>query len=74
MSEVSEARRRYWMEDAIASTRIEGHVPSPEFLADVERLMSGEMTREEARAASLKRALAMDAAATEAAEKARVAA
>ena len=64
MAEISEARHRYWMEDAIASTRIEGHVPSPEFLADVERVLRGEMTMEEAGAASLARALAADAAAT----------
>ena len=64
MPEVSEARRRYEMENAIANTRIAGHVPSPEFLADVERVLRGEMTSEEARAASLKRALAADAAAT----------
>ena len=74
MSHVSEARRRYEMEDAIASTRIEGHVPSPEFLADVECVLRGDMTREQARAASMKRALAMDAEATAATEKAKVAA
>ena len=74
MSEVSEARHRYWMEDAIANTRIEGHEPSPEFLADCERLVRGEMPSDEVGAASLRRALAADAAATAAAEKARVAA
>lgn len=72
MADSSEARRRYQMEDAIANTRIEGHVPSPEFLADCERFIRGEMTSEEVRAASLQRARVADAAATAAAEKTRV--
>lgn len=72
MFEASEARRRYEMEDAIASTRIAGHVPSSEFLVDVERELRGEMTSEEARAASLMRARASDAAPAETAEKARL--
>lgn len=49
-------------EQAMASTRISGHVPSPEFLTDCEAVVVGEMTREEARAASLARALAKNAA------------
>lgn len=74
MSEMTEERRRYSMEDAIANTRIEGHEPSPEFLADCERFVRGEMSGDQVRAASLQRALAADAAATAAAEKAQVAA
>ena len=47
-------------EQALASSRISGHVPSPEFLADCERVINGSMTLEELRAESLKRALEKD--------------
>jgi len=33
----------------LASTRIEGHQPSPEFLADMEALITGEFCDEEVR-------------------------
>jgi len=59
----TEAERRFANKQALASTRIEGHVPSPEFLADCEAVIAGTMTRAEARAASLARALAKDRAA-----------
>ena len=59
----TEAQRRYANEQALASTRIEGHVPTPEFLADCEAVIAGTMTEEQARAASLARALAKDHAA-----------
>ena len=59
----SQAERRWAHEQALASTRIEGHVPSPEFLADCEAVIAGTMTNEEAGARSLVRALAKDRAA-----------
>jgi hypothetical protein len=55
--------RRWAHEDALASTRIEGHVPTPEFLADCEAVLAGTMTRDQARAAILARALAEERAA-----------
>jgi hypothetical protein len=63
MTTTTEAKRREAHEQALASTRIEGHVPTPEFLADCEAVIKGTMTEEEARAASLARALAADKAA-----------
>ncbi|MFX8242838.1 antitoxin VbhA family protein, partial [Acinetobacter baumannii] len=54
----TKAQRRQAHEQALASTRIEGHQPSPEFLADCEAVIEGTMTRDQARAASLARALA----------------
>lgn len=56
----TKAQRRLAHEQALASTRIEGHQPSPEFLADCEAVVEGTMTREGARAASLTRAQARD--------------
>ena len=58
MTVITEAERRLAHEQALASTRIEGHVPTPEFLADSEAVITGAMTEEQARAASLARALA----------------
>ena len=57
MDTPSEQERRRALDQALANTRIEGHVPSPEFLVDCERLVGGPMTPEELRAASLARAL-----------------
>ena len=59
----TEAERRLAHEQALASTRISGHLPSPEFLADCEAVIEGKMTNEEGRAKSLARALAKDNAA-----------
>jgi hypothetical protein len=56
----TKAERRLAHEQALASTRIEGHQPSPEFLADCEAVIEGTMTNEQARAASLARALAKE--------------
>lgn len=56
-------QRRAHFAQALANTRIEGHVPTPEFQADVERCIAGNMTQEQLRAASLARALAADKAA-----------
>lgn len=60
MTQTSKAERRWAHEQALASTRIEGHQPSPEFMADCEAVVEGTMTNEAARAASLARALARD--------------
>ena len=54
---LSEAEHRLAMKEAIANTVIEGHVPTPEFLADCEAVVTGRMTHAEARARSLARAL-----------------
>ena len=64
MTTTTKAQRRLAHEQALASTRIEGHRPSPEFLADCDAVIEGTMTRDQARAASLARALAKDKAAT----------
>lgn len=63
MSNQSKAARRLAHEQALASTQISGHVPTPEFLADMEAVIKGNLTNEDARAASLARALAKDKAA-----------
>ena len=55
--EISEAAHRWAMKEAIANTVIEGHVPTPEVLADCEAVVSGRMTHEQLRARSLARAL-----------------
>ena len=62
---ISEAEHRWAMKEAIANTVIEGHVPTPEFLADCEAVVTGRMTHAEARARSLARALGTDSSSTE---------
>ena len=57
----TEAERRYAAAQALASTHLEGHVPSPEFLADWEAVITGAMTSDEAGARSLARAMATQA-------------
>ena len=64
MAVSTEAERRFAHEQALANTRIEGHVPTPEFLADCEAVIAGTMTEDQARARSLARALAKDRAAS----------
>lgn len=49
--------RREAYRQAIASTRLEGHEPTPEFLADREAVIQGTMTPDQARARSLARAM-----------------
>lgn len=61
----NEAERRIAHEQALANTRIEGHVPTPEFLADCEAVIRGTMTPAELRANSLKRVRAAEAAAND---------
>ena len=62
MTTTTKAQRRLAHEQALACTRIEGHQPSREFLADCDAVVEGTMTRDQARAASLARALARDGA------------
>jgi hypothetical protein len=58
MTAFTEAERRIAMEQALASGRIEGHEPSPEFLADCEAVVAGTMTSEELVATIQRRTLA----------------
>lgn len=54
---VSEEERRWNWKQALASSRLEGHNPTPEFIADCEAVIKGTMTHEEIRARSLARAM-----------------
>ena len=60
---MTEAERRIAAEQALANTRIEGHVPTPEFSADMEAYVKGTMTLDEVRDRSTERATALDQAA-----------
>lgn len=60
MTTTSEIDRQQAAEQALANTHIEGHQPTGEFLGDVQRVVKGEATIEEALAASRARALAQD--------------
>ncbi|MCF8533287.1 MAG: antitoxin VbhA family protein [Reyranella sp.] len=55
--------RRAHLDQALASTRLEGHVPTPEYLADCEDFIAGRITRDEVMARSTARALAAERAA-----------
>ncbi|MFG6448870.1 hypothetical protein ACG0Z6_11555 [Roseateles sp. BYS180W] len=48
------------MEQALASTRIEGHQPSAEFLADMQAIVDGQLGAEEARRKLIERAREAD--------------
>jgi hypothetical protein len=48
--------RQLAMEQALANTRISGHAPTPEFIADCDEVVQGRMTYEQAIAASVERA------------------
>lgn len=50
------AERRMRLEQALASTRIEGHEPGPEFLADMEAMVTGQLSAEEVRRRIIERA------------------
>lgn len=56
----SVAERRMRLEQALASTRIEGHQPSAEFLADMQALISGQLSDDEVRKRIIERARAVD--------------
>ena len=60
---MTEAERRIAAEQALANTRIEGHVPTAEFLADFDAFIEGKLTLDEVRARSTERASALDQAA-----------
>ncbi|MGQ0584258.1 MAG: antitoxin VbhA family protein [Reyranella sp.] len=51
------AERRSGLDQALASTRLSGHVPRPEFLADCEDYIAGRITHEEILAREVKRVL-----------------
>jgi Antitoxin VbhA len=55
---------RWHLEQALASTRLEGHEPSPEFLADCEAMVTGQISIEEARERIIDRAREVDRRAT----------
>lgn len=48
------------LEQALASTRVEGHVPTPEFLADMEAMVTGQLSAEEVRQRIIARAQEAD--------------
>jgi hypothetical protein len=48
------------LEQVLASTRIEGHQPSPAFLADMEALITGVLSEEEVRQRVIGRAREAD--------------
>ncbi|MBB2487500.1 hypothetical protein H5407_19880 [Mitsuaria sp. WAJ17] len=52
------------LEQALASTRIEGHQPSAEFLADMEAMIDGQLDAEEVRRRIIERAREADRRAT----------
>ena len=57
---MTEAERRIAAEQALANTRIEGHVPTAEFSADREAFVKGTLTLDEVRDRSTERATALD--------------
>lgn len=57
------AERRASLDQALASTRLEGHMPTPEFLSDCEDYIAGRIARDEIMARSTARALATERAA-----------
>ena len=63
MTAITKAERCFAHEQALANTRIEGHVPEPELIADLAAVVEGRMTYDEVIAASLARAIGRDAAA-----------
>jgi hypothetical protein len=54
------AERRMRLEQALANTRIEGHQPSAEFLADMEAMITGQLDAEEVRRRIIERAQAAE--------------
>lgn len=57
------AKRKWAIDQANASSSIEGHVPTAEYLSDCDSAAAGDLTLEEARARSLARAIKSQAAA-----------
>jgi len=56
------AERRAGLDQALASTRLSGHVPRLEFLADCEDYIAGRITHEEILAREIKRVLGTEGA------------
>lgn len=54
------AERRMRLEQALANTRIEGHQPSAEFLADMQAMVDGQLSAEEVRRRIIERAQSAD--------------
>ncbi|MFG6448912.1 antitoxin VbhA family protein [Roseateles sp. BYS180W] len=54
------AERRMRLEQALASTRIDGHQPGAEFLADMEAMVTGQLSAEEVRRRIVERAQEAD--------------
>jgi addiction module RelB/DinJ family antitoxin len=65
ISEEEKCRRCLWPEQALASMRLEGHISTPEFLADIEAEIEGRITGDNIRVRSLVCAIAADRAAHE---------
>lgn len=63
-SEIKKSILRSHFEQAHASSRIEGHIPAPEYLADCEAVIEGIITLDELQARSLARARNADRAAS----------
>ena len=62
-TDLAQAERRWAADQALASSCIEGYIPTPEFMADREAMIQGTLTLDQMRAASLKRAQAANLAA-----------
>lgn len=56
----SVAKRSMRLEQALASTRLEGHQPNAEFLADMQAMVDGQLSAEEVRGRIIERARAAD--------------
>lgn len=59
------AERRMRLEQALANARIEGHTPSPEFLAETEAIVTGQLSAEDVRRRIIERAQEADRQATD---------
>lgn len=53
----TEDERRYAVAQALANTRLAGHEPTPDFIADCQAVIEGSLTIEQAIAASARRAV-----------------
>jgi hypothetical protein len=60
MAVITKAERHLAMAQALANTRISGHVPTDDFLRDCDAVVGGLMTTEQAIEASLARAVGQD--------------
>jgi hypothetical protein len=58
--ERTSAQRRLHLEQALANTRISGHEPTAEYLADLEALMAGALSEDDVRQRIIDRASKAD--------------